>query len=68
MEWYKRGDAGEHLRDVLDAFIDGFTNEKEFSAELDAMGLSHDEQNKIIREEISLLEMQIAESAQGTIH
>jgi hypothetical protein len=68
MEWYEMGDAGEHLRDVIDAFIDGFTNEREFSAELDAMGLTYEEQNEIIRSEIRVLETQIAESAQGTIH
>ena len=53
---------------MIDAFIDGFTNEREFSAELDAMGLSYEEQNEIIRSEIRVLETQIAESAQGTIH
>jgi hypothetical protein len=32
------------------------------------MGLSYEEQNEIIRSEIRVLETQIAESAQGTIH
>lgn len=68
MKWYETGEVAERLQEIIDAFIDDFTTKEEFSSELDALGLSFEEQNVIIREQIKLLEIQIAESARGTVH
>lgn len=68
VKWYCRGEVGEKIRNAIDAFIDDFMSKDEFASELDSIGLSLEEQNEIIKEEIRNLEFQIADSTQDTIH
>jgi len=68
MKWYETGEVAERLQNIIDAYIDDFMDKDEFASELDALGLSFDEQNVIIREQIRLLELQLASGASGTVH
>lgn len=68
MKWYETGEVAERLQNIIDAYIDDFMDKDEFASELDALGLSYEEQNVILQEQIRLLEMQLASSASGTVH
>ena len=68
MKWYETGEVAERLQNIIDAYIDDFMDKDEFASELDALGLSYEEQNIILQEQIRLLEMQLASGASGTIH
>lgn len=68
MKWYETGEVAERLQNIIDAYIDDFMDKDEFASELDALGLSYEEQNVILQEQIRLLEMQLASGASGTVH
>lgn len=68
MKWYETGEVAERLQNIIDAYIDDFMDKDEFASELDALGLSYEEQNVILQEQINLLEMQLASGASGTVH
>ena len=68
MKWYETGEVAERLQNIIDAYIDDFMDKDEFASELDALGLSYEEQNVILQEQIRLLEMQLASRASGTVH
>lgn len=68
MKWYETGEVAERLQNIIDAYIDDFMDKDEFASELDALGLSYEEQNVILQEQIRLLEMQLASDASGTVH
>lgn len=68
MKWYETGEVAERLQNIIDAYIDDFMDKDEFASELDALGLSYEEQNVILQEQINLLEMQLASRASGTVH
>lgn len=68
MKWYEAGEVAERLQNIIDAYIDDFMDKDEFASELDALGLSYEEQNVILQEQIRLLETQLASGASGTIH
>ena len=68
-KWYWQGETGRQLRIVLEAFMDGFSTKDEFSYELDMLGLTYEEQNEVLRDEIAKLEMQLLDRpTNGTIH
>ena len=68
MKWYEAGEVAERLQNIIDAYIDDFMDKDEFASELDALGLSYEEQNVILQEQIRLLETQLASGASGTMH
>ena len=68
MKWYEAGEVAERLQNIIDAYIDDCMDNDEFASELDALGLSYEEQNVILQEQIRLLEMQLASGASGTVH
>lgn len=68
MKWYETGEVADRLQNIIDAYIDDFMDKDEFASELDALGLSYEEQNVVLQEQIRLLEMQLASGANGTIH
>ena len=68
MKLYETGEVAERLQTIIDAYIDDFMDKDEFASELDALGLSYEEQNVILQEQIRLLEMQLACGASGKLH
>ena len=68
MKWYETGEVAKRLQNIIDAYIDDFMDNDEFASELDALGLSYEEQNVILQEQIRLLEMHMASGASGTVH
>lgn len=69
MKWYRVGEVGEKLHDVVEAFLEGFTDDIEFATELTRLGLSFEEQMEVLEEEIERHEkMMLALDGNGTIH
>lgn len=46
MKWYRVGETGEMLNDIVEAFLEGFTDDIEFAVELSRLGLSVEEHLK----------------------
>ena len=69
MKWYQIGEVAEQLELVMEAFLEGFTNDIEFAIELSQLGLSHDEQIEVIKEEIARQESDLLMMKENvTIH
>jgi len=69
MKWYQVGEVAEQLELVIEAFLEGFTNDIEFAIELSQLGLSHDEQIEVIKEEIARQESDLLMMKENvTIH
>ena len=69
MKWYRVGETGEMLNDIVEAFLEGFTDDIEFAVELSRLGLSVEEQLEVLQEEIERHEkMMLTVDGNGTIH
>jgi len=69
MKWYRVGETGEMLNDIVEAFLEGFTDDIEFAVELSRLGLSVEEQLEVLQEEIDRHEkMMLTVDGNGTIH
>jgi len=69
IKWYRVGEIGEALTDIVEAFLEGFTDDIEFAVELSRLGLSVEEQLDVLKEEIDRHEKLLLEvDGNGTIH
>lgn len=69
MKWYRVGEVGEQLEMVIEAFLEGFTDDIEFAIELSQLGLNFDEQIEVIQEELARQERDLLMMSENvTIH
>lgn len=69
MKWYRVGETGEMLNDIVEAFLEGFTDDIEFAVELSRLGLSVKEPLEVLKEEIERHEkMMLAVDGNDTVH
>ena len=69
MKWYRVGEVGEQLEMVIEAFLEGFTDDIEFAIELSQLGLNFDEQIEVIQEELARQEKDLLMMSENvTIH
>ena len=69
MKWYRVGEVGEQLEMVIEAFLEGFTDDIGFAIELSQLGLNFDEQIEIIQEELARQERDLLMMSENvTIH
>lgn len=69
MKWYRLGEVGEQLEMVIEAFLEGFTDDIEFAIELSQLGLNCDEQIELIQEELARQERDLLMMSENvTIH
>ena len=69
MKWYRVGEVGEQLEMVIEAFLEGFTDDIEFAIELSQLGLNCDEQIEVIQEELARQERDLLMMSENvTIH
>ena len=69
MKWYRVGEVGEQLEMVVEAFLEGFTDDIEFAIELSQLGLNFDEQIEVIQEELARQERDLLMMSENvTIH
>jgi hypothetical protein len=52
--WYARGELGEAIRDLMDAFLDDFIDTNTMIETLSEMGLSLEEMMEVCNEELEL--------------
>ena len=69
MKWYRVGEVGEQLEMVVEAFLEGFTDDIEFAIELSQLGLNFDEHIEVIQEELARQERDLLMMSENvTIH
>lgn len=69
MKWYRVGEVAEQLEMVIEAFLEGFTDNIEFAIELSQLGLNCDEQIEVIQEELARQERDLLMMSENvTIH
>lgn len=69
MKWYRVGEVAEQLEMVIEAFLEGFTDDIEFAIELSQLGLNFDEQIEVIQEELARQERDLLMMSENvTIH
>lgn len=69
MKWYRVGEVAEQLEMVIEAFLEGFTDDIEFAIELSQLGLNCDEQIEVIQEELARQERDLLMMSENvTIH
>ena len=70
VKWYCRGEVGESIRTLLDAFLDNFIDDAELESELTRLGLTTEEQLEVIMTEIEIQEIDMMSTVNesSTIH